>query len=407
VTLHIGSTTTHCSKSFIHPGAPGGNNRPSVGTPNPVQRIHLEVPSFLPRNAIERNLQTKDRLARTKRNSNAYITDWAIFAPQTNAIRKSRSSPVALSVQPVSGLKASVSDSVPRLGPKLSTSRPPLSAVTRASSARLPPYARTSLRTYFTLPDSHLQPKASPNNCHPATYNSPPSSPSLSTPPTSPEQRYPFSVPAIRTFSPPINKDYSLGDKFSSVFEHQDGLDFDIEAKLSSPMGPKVKQPVCQYEQAWTIPPSPPLLYPPPCYIPARVATEPVFLWDPPSPTLNKMPKHALLPPLVEDTILEENCPDMASYAEVFDFAIYLKRISEQCKSVRLSRSLAFTDGEPPCDAPIIDSGSVASSVTSSLAMDDIVVRLDAIKDEEFGGRMSTDSVPFGWTEKELMTVFA
>jgi hypothetical protein len=390
-------------------GSPDSDQRPIVRATRTVQRLHLEVPSSLPRNAIERNLQNQGRSAKARRNSKVYITDWSIFAPQSKSVGKPQATTLAPPVQPASGLKVSQSYPVPRSPCSTSASRTPLAAVTRASSERIPPpaYARSSLRTYFTCPGSVPQSKSMPNHL-PPTYYSLSSSPSLRSPPTTPKLPYAYSTPAIRVFSPSVNKDYSLDSKFASEFNHQRILDFDSEAKSSSPMGPGVERRVDQYEQSCA---SPPLVFPLPCYIPTRVSSGPVFFWDPPSPSLKVAPKPVSVPSIAEDSILEdsESCPDSISYAEVFDFAIYLKRMSEQCKSARFSKSLASAGQVPPSrDAPIIPpSSSLASSVTSSQAMGDIVALLDAITEEEVGGRVSADLTPFGWTEKELMTVFA
>jgi hypothetical protein len=338
------------------------------------------------------------------------ITDWAFFASQSKRVRNPQTTAVALPVLPVSDLNVSQSVASPRTSYPTSASQSPPATVTRASSERLPPpaYARSSLRAYFTFPGSVPQSKATLNQL-PPTYYSLSSSPSLRCPPTTPKLPCAHSTPAIRVFSPSINRDYPLDTKLTSEFDHKRMLDFDSEGKSSPPMGPVINGRVPQFEQTSAAPASPLLIFPPPCYIPTRVSSGPIF-WDTPSPSLTVAPKPTSATSTVDNYIPEhsEPRPDSISYAEVFDFAIYMKRISEQCKSMRLSKSFA-SNGQTstPLDAPVIPaSSSLASSVTSSQAMGDIVALLDSIEEEEVSGRMSTDLAPFGWTEKELMTVF-
>jgi hypothetical protein len=144
--------------------------------------------------------------------------------------------------------------------------------------------------------------------------------------------------------------------------------------------------------------------FPPACYIPPRVTSGSLVLWDA-IPNSSLGAKAVSLPKLSHETCerSEPHFDDMDSpYSEVFDFAMYLNRMTGESRQLSEARQLKrhgkdFSASSPhtPHVDGVVNSPSPSDSTSSALAssqeMAEIFTLLDAADDET-----DARSMPFG-----------
>jgi hypothetical protein len=283
-----------------------------------------------------------------------------------------------------------------------------LSSDNRTVTTRKSPPAHSQLvfQGNLAVPALPLRPKATLSSIY--LQNRPvstlPEYGSASTPIISSEY-----IPDIAVVSPSTPYDAPALDVLALHIEAQSGITPVSTWRQSSPFGKADPgMPECvQYRETptphCTLEPS----FPPACYIPPRVTSGSLVLWDA-IPNSSLGAKAVSLPKLSHETCegSEPHFDDMDSpYSEVFDFAMYLNRMtggSRQLSEVRqlkrhgkdFSASSPHRPHTPHVDRvvnPPSPSHSTSSALASSQEMAEIFTLLDAADDEA-----DARSMPFG-----------